>query len=85
MSPRGNSDEDMGDFGTNDVDVRGIAREFLASGHTKTGKVAEVWVLLSSYNRSSPTGSGDTVAPDICGQATGNRQQYRSGCPYVLS
>ena len=63
---------DMGAFGTNDTEVRGMTCAFPAAGHTKTGKAAEGWVLVVGDGRSSPTGSRDTVTPYIFGQATGD-------------
>ena len=62
----------MGAFGANDAEVIGSAREFPAAGHTKTGNTAEGWVLAEGDDIISPTGSGNTVAPDICGKATGD-------------
>ena len=32
----------------------------------------EVWVLVAGGGRDSSTGRRDTVAQDICGQATGD-------------
>ena len=62
----------LGDFGTNDAEVRGRVCEFLVAGHTKTGNAVEVWVLEAGYGRNSTTGSGDTVALYICGKVTGD-------------
>ena len=36
---------DMGAFGTNDADIRGSTCGFTAAGHSKTGNLAEGWVL----------------------------------------
>ena len=57
----------MSDFGTNDAEVIGIEFVFPAEVHTKTGNVSEGWVLEEGDGKSSPTGSRDTAAPDICG------------------
>ena len=51
------------------------------AGHTKTGNEAEGWVLAAYCIISSLIGRGDTVAPDISGQATGN--SGRVGGPTV--
>ena len=63
---------DMGAFSTNDAEVRGSTCGFPAPGHKKTGNAEEGWVLAVGDGKNSPTGSRDTDAPDICGQATGN-------------
>ena len=39
---------------------------------TKKFKAADGWVLSEDYGENSPIGIGDTSAPDICGQETGN-------------
>ena len=56
----------MGGFGNNNANVRGNACGFPAAGHTKTVDVAEEWILAAGDVKISPTGSGDTSAPDIC-------------------
>ena len=50
----------MGDFGTNDAEVRGSACDFPVVGHTKKINTAEGWVLAAGDGRSSPTGSVGT-------------------------
>ena len=76
--PRGSSggalvwSGDMGDFGTNDAEVRGSACGFPAAGQKKKVIVDEGWVLASGEGKNSPTWSRDTAAPDICGQETGD-------------
>ena len=78
--PRGSSggalvwSGEIGAFGTNDEEVRGIACGFPAEDHRKKGNVAEVWVLAAGDDKIIPTGSGDTYGPDICGQGTGDRR-----------
>ena len=62
----------MGNFGTNDAEVRGSAYGFPAESHRKTGNTQEGWVLAAGDGKSSSTGSGDTAAPDIYGKVTGN-------------
>ena len=62
----------MSDFGTNDAEVIGIECVFPAEVHTKTGNSVEGWVLTAGDGRISPTGGRDTVAQDICGEATGD-------------
>ena len=63
---------DMGDFGANNTEVRGIACGFPALGHKVKGKSAEGWVVAAGGGKNSPPGSGDTAAPDLCGQYTGD-------------
>ena len=70
---------DIGNFGTNDAEVRGIACGFPAAGHKKTGNKAERWVLAEGDGRNSPTGIGDTAASDIYGKAIGD--SFRVGGP----
>ena len=60
----------MGAFGANDTAVGGSACGFPEAGHRKTGNVAEGWVLEAGDGKDSPTGSGDTAAPDIGVQET---------------
>ena len=69
----------MGAFGTNDVEVGGIACEFLVAGHTKTGNAEKGWVLEAGDRRRITTRIGDTVASEIWGQATGG--SVGVGCP----
>ena len=68
---------DMGDVGNNDAEVRGSVCGFSAAGQKKTSNAAEGWVLVKGDGKKSPTGSRDTSAPDICGQA--NMRKWQSG------
>ena len=76
--PRGSSSVaivwsgDMGAFGANGIEVRGIVCGFPAAGHKKKGKSAEGRFLVAGEGKKSPPGIGDRSAPDICGQETGN-------------
>ena len=59
-------------FSTNYSEVRVNSCGFPASGHREKGNTAEGWVLAAGDGKSIPTGIGDTAAPDIYGQETGD-------------
>ena len=63
----------MGDFGTNGAEVRGSACGCPEAGHKEKGKAAEVRFMASGDNKNITPGSGDTSAPYIFGQDTGDR------------
>ena len=48
----------MGDFRTNDAEVRGRACEFPAAGHKKKVKAAGVWVLAAGDGKIVLQGMG---------------------------
>ena len=75
---------DMGDFGTNDADVGGIACGFPESGYKKKGTTAEGRVLAVGDEKNSPAGSGDIEALDICAQAAGDSGGVGGPTAYFL-
>ena len=73
---------EMGDFGTNNAEVRGSACGFPVAGHREKVNAEEGWVLAAGDGKDNPPGSGDTSAPDIFGQVTGNSGQVGGPTPY---
>ena len=62
----------MGDIGDNGAEVRGSSYEFPATGNKVKDKTAEGRVVTEGGGKTITPGSGDTTAPDLLGQETGN-------------
>ena len=58
---------DMGDFVANLAEFIVSACGFPAVGHKVKGKEAEGRVVTAGDGKNSPSGRGDTAAPDLCG------------------
>ena len=62
---------DMGEFWANGADVRGSTCGFPTASHKKKCKATKGRVVVAGDRKNSPPGSGETSAPNICGQETG--------------
>ena len=63
---------DVGAIGANGAEVRGSSYGFSVTGKKVKGKAAEGRVVAEGGIKQNTSGSGDTTAPDLLEQETGN-------------